>query len=172
MGLSSIRLLSGSVIQATLGLFGSAFSSHSDGVVPCLSMDLSDEWRASWLEFESYMTQKGPTVKASLPFGTTGVELRPSFEQSFGHGEPEGGITMSFYRSFFRMSGAGFFNGTGGIWLETSVAFSILPWLTFYLGYQYGAGYSFHREIYGANLDGLHPSEASPFFGIDLQHSF
>lgn len=172
MAVSCIRLASGSVIQATIELFGNAFSSPSDGVVPRLSMDLGHEWRASWLEFESYMTQKGPTAKAILPFGTTGVEIRPSLEQSFGRGELEGGITLSFYSGFFKMNGAGFFHGTEGAWLETSVVFSVLGWLALYIGYQYGTGYSFHREVYGANLDGLHPSEASPFFGIDVHHRF
>jgi hypothetical protein len=172
MGLSMVRLLSGSVIQAAAGLLGGAFSSSREGYVALLDADLGAEWRVAWPEFESYLTRNGPTVKVKVPFGTVGVELSPSLERSFGRGELEGGLVVSLYKGFFRINAAAFVSGTGGNWIETAMSFSLFPWLSIYVGFQHGSGYTFRREIFGANDDGLHGSEASPFFGIELRHTF
>lgn len=167
VAISSVRFLSGSVIASAVGLV-EGFGELSFEVP---RIRLGDDWVVRWPEFESYLTQYGPTVKLQIPITSTYLDVTASLERSFGRAGTEGGLAMRLKYKRLLICADTYFSGDG-YWWNAYMQLNLTLWFSFNIGYQYGDRYTFHREVYGANFDGLHRSEASPFVGVSLHHRF
>jgi len=167
VAISSVRLLSGSVIASAVGLVEGLGELSFE--VPRIRLD--DDWVIRWPEFESYLTQYGPTVKLQIPITSTYLDITTSLERSFGRSGTEGGLAVRLKYKRLLVCVDTYFSGDG-YWWNAYMQLNLTPWFSFNIGYQYGDRYTFHREVYGANFDGLHRSEASPFVSVSLHHRF
>lgn len=167
VAISSVRLLSGSVIASAVGLV-EGFGELSFEVP---RIQLGDDWFIRWPEFESYLTQYGPTVKLGIPITSTYLDITASLEWSFGRAGTEGGLAVRLKYNRLLVCVDTYFSGEGH-WWDAYMQLNLTRWFSFNIGYQHGDGYTFHREVYGANFDGLHRSEASPFISVSLHHRF
>jgi hypothetical protein len=171
VGASAIRLLSGSFLSAATGLV-LGLASKTDSFIPAASLELGERWKIYWPEFESYLTQKGATVKFMVPFTAHELKLEPSLEAGTAQKGMEPGLRAVLGNHRIQVGTEVFVHLGGGYWIESSFRVSPIPWFSLVAGFQYGSGYSFRREIMGARLDGLHPSEGSPFIGASFQRTF
>lgn len=171
--LSAARLLSGS----GLSLMG-AFLSDLAGGRPELAVatfSLGEDANVALPEFESYLSRFGPTLKLSIPARLWGVDLRPSYERSFAGGESthEAGLRASgVVLDGFLVRAAAFLGDEGGRWLEAGVEARPFSWLTINAGYVSAAGYTVHREVYGANLPMIERRESGLQISVGLTYAF
>jgi hypothetical protein len=172
--LSGLTLLSGSMLAACRGAVLGGFTSRGGKVEP-LFLPVASEVDVYAPDLENYLSQYGPTLKPSIPVRIYGVLIRPSYEQLFVTGMTMGEVGLSArapLTSFLSLTGSGFRNSRGGTWLEGAVDLAPLSWLVFSLGYARAEGYSFHRDVYGAENDILQKREGSLLLALTAWHDF
>lgn len=172
--LSGLRLLSGTAVAAARGTWHGLAGRRGDAVEP-LELRLGEGARLSWPEFEAFLTEFGPTVKASVPLGVGDWRLAPSYEHLWA-----GNVSMAEWG--FRASApvsaavalhaALFRHSEGGSWLEGSLEVRPMSWLGLIVGYSRGRGYSFHRDIYGAVSELLEDRESGVTLGVSVSQRF
>jgi len=172
--LSALTLLSGSSLAALRGVFLGVATSRGGTVEPFV-LRLEPSVFLFAPELENFLSQYGPTLKPSLPARIYGVMIRPSYEQLFVTGKAMGEAGLSVRAplvSFLGIRGAGYRNSGGGTWLEGGLDVSPLSWLMLGIGYARAQDYSFHRDVFGANNDLLHPREGSLLLSVTAWHDF
>jgi hypothetical protein len=172
--LSAGTLLSGSSLAAFRGFF-IGLTSRSGGMVEALRLPVTEQFSVYAPEFDNYLSEFGPTLKSSIPLKLYGVFLQPSYEHLFvdGASKDEAGLLVRApVFPFLIVEGSGYRNTDGGYWLESEVRFLPLPWLALSVGGAWARGYSFHRDVYGANNDLLDAGERSLLIGLSAFHLF
>lgn len=172
--LSGITLLSGSSLAAFRGMFLGLFTGRGGIVEPFRIASWSDG--AVFLpEFDNYLSEYGPTLKASVPVLWHGVMIQPGFERLFVGGDSgvEPGLSVRApIVSALAVRACAYRHSNDGSWLEGGIDVLPFPWMALSLGYAWAHGYSFHRDVYGANNDLLRPSERSLLLGLSVFHRF
>jgi len=153
--LSTARFLSGSAISAGLGFYKVMSEDKFDGFAPRVIAG-GKEWTVLWPEFESFLTRRGPTVRASLPVRALGWTVVHGLETAVASEglEFEWGIEASRPAAPWLDVRGSLFAGTeGGLWAEAGVAVKPLPSVSFLGSWHVGNGYTFHRDVYGETFD-------------------
>ena len=131
-------------------------------------------WTAYYPEFESWLSRRGPTVKAMLPIRhTDGGWFFPSIEQSVAGGGMAteiGGYLKAPISSNSPLLAKlyAFANTEGGLWLEPGIGIKAADWLVLDLAGYWGNGYTFHRDIYGATYDFVDKAESGVKAGFTV----
>jgi len=172
--ISMVRLLSGSAISAGIGFYHTMMGDSFDGYAPRVIAKTAD-WTVLWPEFESFMSRRGPTVRASLPVRTAGTLFIPGLETSFaeGHSEFEFGVEASRpVAPWLDVRGNLFLGTEQGFWAEAGVALKPAPWVSILLSYHAADGYTFRRDIYGETFDIEHQAERGLQAGLSFLFQF
>lgn len=172
--ISMVRLLSGSAISAGIGFYHTMTGDSFDGYAPRVVARVGD-WTVLWPEFESFMSRRGPTVRASLPLRTAGFLILPGLETSFAEGrsEFEGGLEASRpVAPWLDVRGNLFVGTERGFWTEAGVALKPAPWVSVLLSYHVADRFTFRRDIYGETFDFEHRAERGLQAGLSLLFKF
>jgi hypothetical protein len=172
--LSAATLLSGSSLAAFRGAF-LGLTGRSGGLVEPFRFPINEQLSVYLPEMDNYLSIFGPTLKSSIPLRLYGVLLQPSYEHLFVDGATKGEAGISVRAPVFPfliVEGSGYRNFEGGSWLESELRFLPLKWLSLGLGYAWGRGYTFHRDVYGASNDLLDSTERSVLIGLSAFHMF
>ncbi len=172
--ISAVRFLSGSAVAAMYGLYEGVLTPRG-GFVPVMAIEAAPGVRVAWPEFESFLTETGPTLKGGVPVLFPGFTLVPSLEERIGAGSNR--TELGFRASvpilpFLSVRSSVFSNGAQGRWMEGQLELRPVPWAAIVAGYFYGHGYSFHRDIFGSGNDLLEATERSPLVGFSVNYSF
>ena len=152
--LSLLRLLSGS----SIGVFYN-FNTGKDVID---RLYFGRDVKVFLPEIESFLTTDGPSVKVAIPTDINGYKLAVSVE----HAESsEVGIDVSIPFKSFVLDIEGYIND--GEWASFNLKFKPTKWLTLGVGYQFGRGHTYHREMYGA--DPFTENESSPLVSVGLR---
>ncbi len=152
---SLARFLSGSAVSAGIGFYRAMSEDVFDGFAPRV-IARGKEWTILWPEFESFMTRRGPSVRASLPVRAAGFLVIPGLETAMAEEglEFELGVEASRPAAPWLDVRAALFAGTdGGSWFETGVAVKAGPSLSLLLSWHAANGYTFRRDVYGETFD-------------------
>ncbi|HEX7899278.1 MAG TPA: hypothetical protein VF950_16045 [Planctomycetota bacterium] len=172
--LSAFRFLSGSGLSL-LGAFVADLSGAGNGQAGPIRFALGEASHVDWPEIESYLSRYGPTLKASVALRIAGLDLRPSYERSFAGGESTHEIGLRAegeLAPWLRLTGAAFAGDEGGRWLEGGVEARPLGWLVLNASYVSAAGYTVHREVFGANLPMIDAAESGLRLTIGVTWTF
>jgi hypothetical protein len=172
--LSALRLAGGSGLAAAWGL-ATGLATGKGGSARPLSIEPAPGLLLFWPEFESHLTQAGPTVRTTSPLRVGGWEFLPSVERSFAEGGEalEGGLRIRApLYPYLHLDGAAYAGDRGGRWGSLVAELRPLPWAAVTLGVEGGRDYTFQRDIYGAGNDFLDPSERSLLVGLRIFSSF
>jgi hypothetical protein len=153
--LSLVRLFSGTAVSAGIGFYRAMSEDAFDGFAPRV-IARGKEWTVLWPEFESFMTRRGPSVRASLPVRAAGWLVMPGLEAAFADEgvEWEAGVEASRPAAPWLDVRAGLFAGTeGGVWGEVGVALKPDPSLSILLSWHAANGYTFRRDVHGETFD-------------------
>jgi hypothetical protein len=153
--LSLVRFFSGTAVSAGTGFYRAMSEDRFDGFAPRV-VAKSRNWTVLWPEFESFLTRRGPTVRASLPLRTSGVLIIPGLETAIADEgwEFEAGVEASRPAAPWLDLRAGVFTGTdGGFWGEVGVAVKPEPSLSLLFSWHLANGYTFRRDVYGETFD-------------------
>ena len=153
--LSTVRFFSGSAISAGIGFYRVMSEDKFDGFAPRV-IGGGKDWTMLWPEFESFLTRRGPTVRASLPLRALGFTFIQGIETAVASEglEFELGIEASRPAAPWLDVRGSFFAGTeGGLWAEVGVAAKPHPAVSFLGSWHVGNGYTFHRDVYGETFD-------------------
>lgn len=112
-------------------------------------------------EIENFLTTDGPSVKISIPTNINGHKIAVSFERAESS---EVGLDISMQLKPFILDMEGYVND--GEWAAFNLKFKPTKWLTLGIGYQFGRGHTYHREMYGA--DPFTKNESSPLISVGL----
>lgn len=167
--LTGFRFLGGAGVASVRGGVAGAFGRGGDFVEP-LAVEVVDDFRVFWPEFESYLTRSGPTLKAALPLRPGDWTLLPSYERSFATGgvDHEGGLRLRFPLAdgLLWLESGLYYSDQGGVWRSGEVEVRPLAWVSFLVGAESGRGYTFRRDVYGSRETYLDGSEQSLLLGL------
>lgn len=152
---SLVRFLSGTAVSAGIGFYRAMTEDRFDGFAPRVVAG-DKTWTVLWPEFESYLTRRGPTVRASLPVRVAGFLVIPGLESAIADEgwEFEAGLEASRSAASWLDARAGLFAGTeGGFWGEVGFAVKPDSVLSILLSWHVANGYTFRRDIYGETFD-------------------
>mgnify|MGYP001607095287 CR=1 FL=1 len=105
-----------------------------------------------WPEFASYLTTHGPTLKIrAAPKNRIGLRVEPSIQFSLDDTKHEEYGLRLENRPFnwARLNLGGFLNRADGHWLDGGLTLSPFAWLDLGVGFTYGKGWTYEREING-----------------------
>ncbi|TSC89128.1 MAG: hypothetical protein G01um10143_509 [Parcubacteria group bacterium Gr01-1014_3] len=104
-----------------------------------------------WPEFASYLTTHGPTLKIRRPIRERGAMLEPSIQFSLDDTKHEEyGLRIEDQLTrWARLNLGGFINRADGHWLDGALTLSPFAWLDLGVGFTYGKGWTYEREING-----------------------
>jgi hypothetical protein len=172
--ISMVRLLSGSAVSAASGFYRAMTEEAYDGFAPRVIARL-EGWTVLWPEFESFLSRRGPTVRASLPLRAGGFLIVPGLEQSIADGgsATEAGVEASRRLAPWLDARASLFAASDrGYWAEAGVAVKPSATASVSLAYHVADRYTFHREMYGETLDLIHRAERGLMLGMSLVFRF
>lgn len=152
--LSLLRLFSGSSI--------SAFYNFNKGKDIVDRIYFGQDMKIFLPEIESFLTTDGPSVKASIPTSIYNHKVAISIEHAKSS---EVGIDISIPVKSFTLDIEGYVSD--GEWASFNLKFNPTKWLTLGVGYQFGHGHTYHREMYGA--DPFTENESSPLVSVGLR---
>jgi hypothetical protein len=153
--ISLVRLFSGSAISAGIGFYHTMVGDSFDEYAPRVVARAGD-WTVLWPEFESFMSRRGPTVRATLPLRAGGFLFLPGLETSFSEGHSEFEASLEASRPvapWLDVSGSLFVGTEQGFWTEAGVALKPAPWVSLLLNYHVADRYTFRRDVYGETFD-------------------
>jgi hypothetical protein len=172
--LSVVRFLSGTAVSAGIGFYRAMTEDRYDGFAPRV-IGGDKAWSVLWPEFESHLTRRGPTVRASLPVRVAGFLVLPGLESAIADEgwEFEVGLEASRPATSWLDARAGVFGGTeGGFWGEAGVAAKLGPVFSVLLSYHFGNGYTFRRDVYGETFDFEQKTEHGVQLGFSTLFNF
>jgi hypothetical protein len=171
---SAVGLLSGSAVAAARGTLA-GFGGRSEGLLDPLTWKVGEESWIAWPEIDSFLSQVGPTLGATVPARLGPMELFPRYERVFAGGgdRDEWGLQaeVQVFR-FLSLDGSTFVAYGSGRWHEAYAALRPFAWLSLTAGFAWGRGYTIHRDVFGAGNDLLEEEEASPILGLAVSHRF
>ena len=164
---SLVRLLSGSNLRGFLAFLEGAAGVHGGFIKP-LGFELNQSGSNVIFcpEFQSYLTLKGPSVKAELPARLCGVLFMPSVEAAHG---AEGGLRVVAPITSFLKVESEIYHNSDGNWFGGSAELRPWQWLGIYAGYNYAHGHTLHHDVYGATMDN---TERSVIAGLNAHFVF
>jgi len=171
---SMVRLLSGSAVSAAIGFHRAMTEEAYDGFAPRV-IGRTGGWTFLWPEFESFLSRRGPTVRASLPLRAGSLLIVPGLEQSIAERgtATEAGLEATRPLAPWLDARASLFAGSEhGYWAEAGAVVKPSPNVSFSLAYHVADRYTFHREIYGEPIDLIHRAERGLVFGMALNFRF
>lgn len=172
--ISMVRLFSGSAVSAAIGSHRAMTEGAYDGFAPRV-IGRAGGWAFLWPEFESFLSRRGPTVRASLPLRAGTLLIVPGLEQSIAERgtATEAGVEASRPLAPWLDARASLFAGSErGYWAEAGAVVKPSPTVSFSLAYHVADRYTFHREIYGETLDLVERAERGLVFGMSLLFRF
>ncbi|HEU4339628.1 MAG TPA: hypothetical protein VFS19_06130 [Planctomycetota bacterium] len=153
--LSLVRLLSGTAVSAEIGFYRAMSEDAFDGFAPRV-IARGKGWTLLWPEFESFLTRRGPSVRASLPIRALGMTIIPGLETAIANEglEFEAGVEATRPATPWLDVRASLFAGTeGGSWAEVGVAVKPDPAFSILASWHIANGYTFRRDVYGETFD-------------------
>ena len=153
--LSLVRFLSGSAVSAGIGFYRAMSEDVFDGFAPRV-VAKSNRVTMLWPEFESFLTRRGPSVRASVPLRVAGALVIPGVESSLADEglEFEAGLEASRPAAPWLDVRSSLYAGTeGGYWAEFGIAVKPDPVLSILFSWHAANGYTFHRDVYGETFD-------------------
>jgi hypothetical protein len=172
--LSALTLLSGSSLAAFRGFF-IGLTTGEGGMVQAFKLPVADHLDIFAPELDNYLSIFGPTLRPSIPVRLYGVYVQPGYEQLFVGGASGGEPGISVRApivEFLQARGCAYRHSDGGSWLEASLEFLPLKWLSLSLGYAWAHGYTFHRDVFGASNDLVEAGERSLLIGVSAFYLF
>ena len=112
-------------------------------------------------EWSSYLTTRGPTIKAwTLQEVRGGFWIEPSYQLPLDDAKSEEyGLRLNLVRTWYDAVLAGYVNRSGGNWFDGEFTIKPLPFLDIGLGISHGHGFTYEREIRGKTFDFLKENE-------------
>ena len=156
--LSLVRFLSGTALSAGIGFTRAMSEDKFDGFSPrvLFQSQSGPGWTVLWPEFESYLTRRGPSVRASLPIRALGMTIIPGLETAIAEegSEYEVGFEATRPAASWLDAKAALYAGTeGGFWGEVGVAVKPDPAFSILASWHVANGYTFRRDVYGETFD-------------------
>ncbi|HKS16309.1 MAG TPA: hypothetical protein VJU16_03300 [Planctomycetota bacterium] len=171
---SLVRFLSGSAVSAGIGFYRAMSEDAFDGFAPRVILK-GQNWTVLWPEFESFLTLRGPSVRASLPVRAAGALVIPGLEISMAEegSELEAGVEASRPATSWLDLRTSLYAGTeGGYWAEIGVGVKPDPALSILLSWHAANGYTFHRDVYGETLEFEESFESGFKLGLSAMLKF
>jgi hypothetical protein len=153
--LSLVRFFSGTAVSAGIGFYRVMSQDKFDGFAPRV-VSRGKDWSVLWPEFESHLTRRGPTVRASLPIRALGVTFIPGLEAAFAEEGQEYELGFEATRTvapWLDVRTMVFLGTEGGSWAEVGVAVKPDPAISLLASWHFANGYSFRRDVYGVTFD-------------------